>query len=81
MKKDLIQAKTAVVGEWITLKKLAEETGRKIYSLRKLCRDGELPHIKPGGRIINVSRTEYNEWMCGNRIKTANELKSEKAIL
>ncbi|HEY3389887.1 MAG TPA: hypothetical protein VGK38_09970 [Prolixibacteraceae bacterium] len=63
--------------EWITLKELAAETGICEPSLRSLCLKGILPHQQAQNNIINVSRTEYNEWMSGNRIKTAKEIQAK----
>lgn len=66
------------VNEWITLEKLATETGLGVPLLRSLCKRGILPHDQTQGDMIKVSRTEYNEWLMGNRIKTAK--KTEKKL-
>lgn len=62
---------------WITLKILAKEVGVSVKHLQRLCRKGILPHTKPTGRLILVSRDEFDIWLSENQIKTQKDKDSK----
>jgi len=48
--------------KFLTLKKLSEEKGIPVSTLRVLVRNG-LPHYRsPGGRKIRVADEEFDDW-------------------
>jgi len=81
MKKDLKKCDQVPNTEYITLKKLSEETGVGHKYLQALCRNGILPHSRPQGKIIYVSRWNWNNWLDENKVKTAKEIESEAATI
>jgi len=64
--------------EWITLERLAVETGIFEPLLRSLCQKGILPHKQTRDEITKVSRTEFNEWLYDYRVDTVNEIQRKE---
>ena len=43
--------------KWMSIKKTAKETGLSEYFLRQMLKDGSLPHVKSGVKVlVNVDR-------------------------
>jgi excisionase family DNA binding protein len=45
--------------------------------LYKLTSTQQIPHFKPRGKIIYFDRSELDEWLRQNRVKTTNEIETE----
>lgn len=45
--------------------------------LYKLTSTQQIPHFKPRGKIICFDRSELDEWLRQNRIKTTDEIETE----
>ncbi|PHN08682.1 helix-turn-helix transcriptional regulator [Flavilitoribacter nigricans] len=57
--------------EFCTFCGLSESYGYKLTSLNKV------PFYKPGGKLIYFKRSELEEWMLRNPIKTEEQLEEE----
>lgn len=65
--------------EILTVNDLIQLTGFSKSYLYKLTSLGEIPHYKPKGKLLFFKRSEVEEWLLQNRIKSNSELESEAA--
>ena len=61
-----------------TAKEIAQITGLSISTVRKLTRNGDLPHVKVGRRIV-YPVTAIHEWLFANTIGNASPKKDGNA--
>ena len=52
-------------------------TGLAKSYLYKLTASGKIPHYKPSGKLIYFDRTELEQWMLRNPVKTAEEIEQQ----
>lgn len=52
----------------LTVPELAAYSGLSISHIHKLTMARQLPHYKPGGKIIFFKRTEIDDWLLKNPI-------------
>ena len=68
----LLAAKNVLCFEDVKL--LIGVSGSHLY---KLTSGHKIPHYKPNGKQIYFDRSEVEEWMKQNRVKTAQEIERE----
>jgi len=74
-----LQRAMAGTKEVMTLQDVASYTGLSMSYLYKLTMCGILPHSKPNGKQIFVSKKELDEWLLSNGRKNAEQLEIEAA--
>lgn len=52
-------------------------TGLSVSYLYKLTSTQQIPHFKPRGKMIYFDRSELDEWLRQNRVKTTTEIQTE----
>ena len=65
--------------EVFTLEEVAQYTGLSKSYLYKLSSTGGIPCFKPRLKMLYFKRTEIDEWLLQNRIKTTEEIEAEAA--
>lgn len=63
----------------MTLQDVSNYTGLSLSYLYKLTMSGILPHSKPNGKQIFVSKSELDNWLLSNGRKTDDEIEVEAA--
>ncbi|WP_438710750.1 helix-turn-helix domain-containing protein [Aquimarina muelleri] len=72
LKKQIIQQK-----ELLTIKEASEFLGLSVSRLYKMTSNKEIPHCKPGGKIIYLNRQELVQWILSSRIAPDSESEDE----
>ncbi|MEQ1528139.1 MAG: helix-turn-helix domain-containing protein [Methylococcaceae bacterium] len=60
----------------LSIEEAAIYTALSVSYLYKLTSTQQIPHFKPRGKIIYFDRSELDEWLRQNRVKTTEEIKS-----
>jgi excisionase family DNA binding protein len=74
-----LQRAMAGTKEVMTLQDVAAYTGLSLSYLYKLTMTGILPHAKPNGKQIFVSKKELDKWLLSNGRKDAEQLDIDAA--
>jgi len=61
-------------------KELATYTGMSISTIYKLTWDRQIPHYKPGGKLLYFKKTEIDEWLLSNPISTREQIQNHTLI-
>lgn len=77
----LLSLQSTLVGtkEVMKLQEVAAYTGLSLSYLYKLTMSGILPHAKPNGKQIFVSKKELDQWLLSNGRKTDEQITTEAA--
>jgi excisionase family DNA binding protein len=62
-----------------TFDEVAHYTGLSKSYLYKLTCTGKIPHSKPNGKQLFFEKSEIDNWLLRNRIKTAEEIETAAA--
>lgn len=62
---------------FLTVEELAAYIGCKVSYIYKMTHNREIPHYKPGGKMIYFNREEIDEWILSQRVATADEIRAE----
>lgn len=62
---------------FLTVDELASYIGCKVSYIYKLTHNREIPHYKPGGKMIYFNKAEIDEWILSQRVATADEIHAE----
>ena len=60
----------------LSIEEAAIYTSLSVSYLYKLTSTQQIPHFKPRGKIIYFDRTELDEWLRQNRVKTTAEIEN-----
>lgn len=72
---DMIAEKTMFLSkDLLTAEEAARYMGVAKSYLYKLTMRRSIPHYKPMGKMCYFTRTEIDEWLTQNRVKTAEEV-------
>ena len=77
---DRIEAGLLQQKEVLTFDEACIYIGVSNSHLYKLTSNRSIPHYKPQGKMIYFRRSELDEWLLKNRIKTKEEINSEAMI-
>ncbi|NOT13043.1 MAG: helix-turn-helix domain-containing protein [Methylococcaceae bacterium] len=58
----------------LSIEEAAIYTALSVSYLYKLTSTQQIPHFKPRGKIIYFDRSELDEWLRQNRVKTTDEI-------
>lgn len=72
LKKQIIQQK-----DILNVKEASEFLGLSVSRLYKMTSNKEIPHCKPGGKIIYLSRKELEQWILNSRVASTNDIDDE----
>jgi len=61
----------------LSIDEAAIYTALSVSYLYKLTSTQQIPHFKPRGKIIYFDRSELDEWLRQNRVKTTDEIQTE----
>ena len=61
----------------LNLEEAAEYTGYSISYLYKLTSKGIIPHSKPNGKMIFLSKEKLDDWLLTNARKSSSDLSKE----
>ena len=61
----------------LSLDDVAEYTGLSKSHLYKLTHRHDIPFSKPNGKTLYFKKTEIEQWLLRNRVKTNDEIESE----
>lgn len=61
----------------LTFDEVSQFTGLSKSHLYKLTSSGKVPHFKPHGKVIYFERTQIENWLLQNPIKTADTIDKE----
>ncbi len=62
---------------FLSVEELASYIGVKVSYIYKMTHNREIPHYKPGGKMIYFDRKEIDECVLSQRVATADEIRSE----
>lgn len=79
MAKEVINRADIAQKDVLTAREVAVYLGVSVWYVNKMCAERTIPYYKPRGKMRYFKRTEIDEWVCRNRVKTYDELKSEAA--
>lgn len=74
MLKSMIQAQGILKKDVLTFDEACAYSGISKSSLYKKTSLGQIPHYKPGGKLVYFKRLELEEWLLRNRSTTQEEL-------
>jgi len=60
----------------LSIDEAAIYTALSVSYLYKLTSTQQIPHFKPRGKIIYFDRSELDEWLRQNRVKTTDEIQT-----
>ena len=60
----------------LSIEEAAIYTALSVSYLYKLTSTQQIPHFKPRGKIIYFDRSELDEWLRQNRVKTTDEIQT-----
>ncbi len=63
----------------LNLDEVSVLTGLSKSHLYKLTSTGKIPHYKPNGKFMFFEKSEIEDWLLRNRIKTVDEIEAEAA--
>ncbi len=63
----------------LSIDEAAIYTNLSVSYLYKLTSTQQIPHFKPRGKMIYFDRSELDEWLRQNRVKTTTEIDTEAA--
>lgn len=63
----------------LSIDEAAIYAGLSVSYLYKLTSTQQIPHFKPRGKMIYFDRSELDEWLRQNRVKTTTEINTEAA--
>ena len=63
----------------LSIEEAAIYSALSVSYLYKLTSTQQIPHFKPRGKIIYFDRSELDEWLRQNRVKTTAEIETEAA--
>lgn len=63
----------------LSIEEAAIYSALSVSYLYKLTSTQQIPHFKPRGKIIYFDRSELDEWLRQNRVKTTAEIQTEAA--
>jgi len=63
--------------EFLNANEASEYLNISTNYLYKLTSEKKFPFYKPSGKLIYFKKSELNEWICRNRIKSKKEIDSE----
>ncbi|HAN77065.1 MAG TPA: DNA-binding protein [Bacteroidales bacterium] len=66
----LLQTNKEIIG----MDELVEYTGLAKSYIYKLTASRDIPHYRPNGKILYFKKSQIDEWMLRNRIKTNAEI-------
>lgn len=62
---------------FLSVEELASYIGVKVSYIYKMTHNREIPHYKPGGKMIYFDRKEIDECVLSQRVATADGIRSE----
>ena len=75
--KELLKRQAIQQKEFLTIKEAVEFLSLSTSRLHKMTADKEIPHYKPGGKVIYLRRQELEEWILSGRIAPTDDFDSE----
>jgi len=63
----------------LSIDEAAMYSSLSVSYLYKLTSTQQIPHFKPRGKIIYFDRSELDEWLRQNRVKTTSEIEANAA--
>jgi excisionase family DNA binding protein len=57
----------------LTVRELSAYTGLSTSAIYKLTFERQIPHFKPGGKLIFFRRTDIDAWLLTNPIETVDD--------
>jgi excisionase family DNA binding protein len=72
--KELLKKQTIQQKELLTIDEAAYFLGLSASRLYKMTSNKEIPHYKPGGKIIYLRRQELEEWILEGKVTSINDI-------
>jgi excisionase family DNA binding protein len=72
--KELLKKQTIQQKEFLTVDETAYFLGLSASRLYKMTSNKEIPHYKPGGKIIYLKRQELEEWILQGKVTSINDI-------
>ena len=73
----LLERKAYVLKDYFTVDEVADYLGVSKSKVYKMTSTHVIDYYKPSGKTIYISRSDLNDWICGTRIASDEEIRTE----
>ena len=73
----LLERKAYALKDYFTVDEVADYLGVSKSRVYKMTSAHVIDYYKPSGKTIHVSRSDLNDWICGTRIASDEEIRTE----
>ena len=73
----LLERKAYVLKDYFTVDEVADYLGVSKSRVYKMTSAHVIDYYKPSGKTIYISRSDLNDWICGTRIASDEEIRTE----